>query len=98
VPHNFEYSWEERFKKTTFFAVVGTVSSPPSPPLPPACEEIQSFFLGSSCHTERRKTKRQGKELGILSLLAEQKEEGEFQCSKKRWVFFNHNFLFYGRT
>jgi hypothetical protein len=62
VLHNFEYSWEERLKKTTFFAVVGAVSSPP--PL-----HVKKY-KASSCHTERRKTKRQGKELAILSLLA----------------------------
>ncbi len=63
--HNFEYSWEERLKKTTFFAVVGTVSSP-----------IQSLFLP---HRDEK-----DKETAILSLLAEQKEEGDanFECSK----------------
>ncbi len=52
--HNFEYSWEERLKKATFFAVVRTVSSPP--PLSPL--HVKKY-KASSCHTEMRKTKRQ---------------------------------------
>jgi hypothetical protein len=60
VLHNFEYSWEKRLKKTTFFAVVGTVSSPT--PL------HAKKYKASSYHTERRKTKRHGKKLAILSL------------------------------
>jgi hypothetical protein len=38
----------------------------------------------SSFHTERKKTKRQGKELAILSLLAEQKEEGEANSNARK--------------
>ncbi len=47
-----------------------------------SCEERQD--KASSCHTVRRKTKRQGKELAILYLLSEQKEEGEANSNARK--------------
>jgi hypothetical protein len=51
-------------------------------------------YKASSCHTERRKTKRQGKELAILSLLAEQKEEGEANSNARKNAGYSLTIIF----